>query len=504
MSVAKQLQMKGIRKAFSGVPALRDVEFNLLSGEVHALLGANGAGKSTLMKILSGAYGQDEGAVTIDGRQVHIGSPGDAKQLGIHCVYQEVDTALVPQLSVAENVMLDSISSKGSSLWLNWRKLEKQAEATLARLGASIPVKKKAGELTLAEKQLVLIARLLTEKAKYVIFDEPTAPLSLEEAERLFRVIGQLKEEGIGIVFISHRLPEVFQLCDRITVMRDGERVLTESTSSLTIDDVVQAMLGRVFEEEFPKTEVPIGEPLLEVSGVTRGHHVRNVSFNARSGEVVAIVGLVGAGKTELSRVLFGADKADKGHVTIARKAINNSEPADAIAGGIVLVPEERRKQGILVGESVQNNLSLPILKLLTRSGFLSGRKESNNAAAIIGKLGIKTSSPNQKTGQLSGGNQQKVSIGKWLPTGAEVYLFDEPTKGVDIGAKSDIFRIIGSLAEQGKAIVYLTCEFAEAMGIADRILVMCDGALVKEFGRGEATQELLMLYASGGKEEQA
>ncbi|SFF04771.1 simple sugar transport system ATP-binding protein [Paenibacillus catalpae] len=504
MSVAKQLQMLGIRKAFSGVPALRDVDFNLHSGEVHALLGANGAGKSTLMKILSGAYSQDEGTVTIDGRQVHIGSPADAKNMGIHCVYQEVDTALVPQLSVAENVMLDSISSKRSSLWLNWRKLEKQAEATLARLGATIPVKKKAGELTLAEKQLVLIARLLTEKAKYVIFDEPTAPLSLEEAERLFRVIRQLKEEGIGIVYISHRLPEIFQLCDRITVMRDGERVMTEPTSAVTVDEVVQAMLGRVFVEEFPKTEVPIGGPLLEVSGVTRGHHVRNVSFNARSGEIVAIVGLVGAGKTELSRVLFGADKAEQGSVTIAKKMINNNEPADAIADGIVLVPEERRKQGILVGESVQNNLSLPILKLMTRSGFLSGKKESNNAAAIIGKLGIKTSSSQQKTGHLSGGNQQKVSIGKWLPTGAEVYLFDEPTKGVDIGAKSDIFRIIGTLAEQGKAIVYLTCEFAEAMGIADRILVMCDGALVKEFGRGEATQELLMLYASGGKEEQA
>ncbi|MGO4107469.1 sugar ABC transporter ATP-binding protein [Paenibacillus sp. YAF4_2] len=504
MSVAKQLQMKGIRKAFSGVPALRDVDFNLQSGEVHALLGANGAGKSTLMKILSGAYSQDEGTVTIDGRQVHIDSPGDAKQLGIHCVYQEVDTALVPQLSVAENVMLDRISSKGSSLWLNWRKLEKQAEATLARLGATIPVKKKAGELTLAEKQLVLIARLLTEQAKYVIFDEPTAPLSLEEAERLFRVIGQLKEQGIGIVFISHRLPEVFQLCDRITVMRDGQQILTEPTSAVTIDEVVQAMLGRVFEEEFPKAEVAIGEPLLEVSGISRGHHVRNVSFNARSGEIVSIVGLVGAGKTELSRVLFGADPADQGTVSISKRVINKSEPADAIAGGVVLVPEERRKQGILVGESVQNNLSLPILKLLTKSGFLSGKKESNNAEAIIGKLGIKTSSPQQKTGHLSGGNQQKVSIGKWLPTGAEVYLFDEPTKGVDIGAKSDIFRIIGSLAEQGKAIVYLTCEFAEAMGIADRILVMCDGALVKEFQRGEATQELLMLYASGGKEEQA
>lgn len=502
MSANKQLQMKGIRKAFSGIPALRNVDFILQSGEVHALLGANGAGKSTLMKILSGAYSQDEGTIVIDGQQVHISSPGDAKSLGIHCVYQEVDTALVAQLSVVENVMLDRISAKGSKAWLNWGKLEKEAEETLARLGARIPVRRKAGELTLAEKQLVLIARLLTEKAKYVIFDEPTAPLSLEEAERLFRVIAQLKSEGIGIVFISHRLPEIFQICDRVTVMRDGERIVTEAAAAMTMQDVVHAMLGRVFEEEYPKLAASIGKPLLNVNGIHRGHQVKDVSFDVKSGEIVAIVGLVGAGKTELSRLLFGADKADGGTVSVNGQAVNLASPADAFKGGLVLVPEERRKQGILVEESVKNNLSLPILSALSKLGFLSGKRETNNAEAVIGRLGVKTSSPEQKVAHLSGGNQQKVSIGKWLPTGASVYLFDEPTKGVDIGAKSDIFKIIGTLATQGKAIVYLTCEFAEAIGIADRIMVMCDGKLVKQFGRGEATQEKLMLYASGGKDE--
>ncbi|WP_270171595.1 sugar ABC transporter ATP-binding protein [Paenibacillus sp. SYP-B4298] len=500
MKAIGHLQMDNIGKSFAGVPALRGVHFDIRGGEIHALLGANGAGKSTLMKILSGAYTADSGQIIIDGKPERVQSPLDAKRLGIHCIYQEVDTALVPGLSVAENIMMDQLASGGPGL-IRWGTLYKQAEAVLQRLDAHIPVRKSVDELSLAEKQLVLIARLLTEQARFVIFDEPTAPLSFEEAERLFRVMGQLKAEGIGSVFISHRLPEVFEQCDRITVMRDGQKVYSVETSQTDMDQVIRAMLGKTLEEEYIKQEAVIGEVALRVRDVRRGHHVRGVSLEVRRGEIVAVVGLVGAGKTELSRLLFGADKLDSGAVEVAARRVKLTEPADAIGGGIVLVPEERRKQGILVEESVQRNLSLPVLRLLSRAGFIKGASESELADDAIARLGIKTASPHLPTMMLSGGNQQKVSIGKWLKTSADVYLFDEPTKGVDIGAKTDIFRIIGELAGQGKAILYFTCEFAEAIGIADRIIVMCDGRFVKEFARGEATQEQLLYYASGGGE---
>ncbi|WP_028561302.1 sugar ABC transporter ATP-binding protein [Paenibacillus pinihumi] len=502
MSAIGHLQMDNIGKSFAGVPALKGVHFDIRGGEIHALLGANGAGKSTLMKILSGAYTADSGQIIIDGKPVRVQSPVDAKSYGIHCIYQEVDTALVPGLTVAENIMMDQLASGGGKGFIRWGKLYKEAEAVLARLGTEIPVRKTVEELSLAEKQLVLIARLLTEQARFVIFDEPTAPLSLEEAERLFRVMEQLKEDGIGSVFISHRLPEVFELCDRITVMRDGEKVLTAAKDQTDMDQVIQAMLGKTLEEEYVKHEALIGDVVLEAENIKRGHHVRGVSLKVNSGEIVAVVGLVGAGKTELSRLLFGADKLDNGTVKVNSKSVALKNPSDAVKSGIVLVPEERRRQGILVEESVQRNLSLPLLRGISRLGFIQSRKESELAVGVISRLGIKTASPQLPAMLLSGGNQQKVSIGKWVETKADVYLFDEPTKGVDIGAKTDIFRIIGELAAQGKAIVYFTCEFAEALGIADRIIVMYDGQLVKQFARGEATQEQLLYYASGGEEK--
>jgi len=501
---ASALRMLGISKSFAGVPALTGVDFGVRGGEIHALLGANGAGKSTLMKILSGAYQADEGTISV-GEDTHaFQSPADSKKAGVHCVYQEVDTSLVAHLTVSENLFLDRLATSGTKAWLSWGKMHEEAAEVLGRVGLSISPRTLVRDLTLSEKQLVLIARVFAENAKFVILDEPTAPLSLEETEKLFGIMEGLKAAGIGVIFITHRLPEVYRVCDRITVMRDGRRVLTEDTKEIEVSGVLRAMLGRSFEEEFPKLEAKIGEPVLQVEKLSAGKRVKDVSLDVRRGEIVAIVGLVGAGKTELSRVLFGADAADSGRVLVAGKAANLNSPAAAVRSGIALVPEERRKEGILVRESVLHNLSVPLLKTISRLGFLSGKSERAYADRQIADLGIKAATVHQLTAFLSGGNQQKVAIGKWIGTDADVYLFDEPTKGVDVGAKSDIFRIIGKLAQEGKGIAYLTCEFAEALGLADRILVMCDGTIVKSFDRGEATQEDLLYYASAGREELA
>lgn len=496
------LVMSGIYKSFANVPALTDVEFTVNSGEIHALLGANGAGKSTLMKILSGAYTSDQGHITINGQAVKIDSPAAAKQAGIQCVYQEVDTSLIPQLSVAENILLSHLTSSQGSSILHWTSIYQQAEAILQKLGFAISARQQVSELSLAEKQLVLIARIMAEQAKFVIFDEPTAPLSMEEAERLFTIMEDLKAQGIGVIFISHRLPEIFRVCDQITVMRDGKKVSTVPTAETNASEVVHSMLGRAFAEEYPKTFVTIGEPLLTVSDLAAGRYVQGVDLEVRRGEVVAVVGLVGAGKTELSKLLFGADQPERGTIQLNGRDLHSKTPYHALTSGIVLVPEERRKEGILVKESVLHNLSLPILKKITRMGIVSKSAEKKHGDQLIQSLGIKTSSDQQLTGYLSGGNQQKVAIGKWMQTDAELFILDEPTKGVDIGAKRDIFKVIGELAGQGKGILYLTCEFEEAIGLADRILVMCDGKIMKSFNYGEASQQDLLYYASAGREE--
>ncbi|WP_195572084.1 sugar ABC transporter ATP-binding protein [Paenibacillus sp. 1001270B_150601_E10] len=494
--------MDGIGKAFSGVKALKQVSFEARGGEIHALLGANGAGKSTLMKILSGAYPLDEGQIELDGKHLHIQDPIDAKHFGIHCVYQEVDTALVPQLSVAENILLDRMAAPGSRKWVNPAAMERQAEQACKQLGITLSLAQPVERLSLAEKQMVLIARTVIEAAKVVIFDEPTAPLSQQETEILFRVMREMRDKGIVVIFISHRLPEVFGECDRLTVMRDGSQVFTSRIVDTSSEEVISQMLGEQFQEEFPKAKVDIQEVLLEARGLKSGTKVRGVDFTVRAGEIVAIVGLVGAGKTECARLLSGADLLEEGQIFMSGKLVRIKDPSDALLTGIAHIPEERRKQGVFVQESVKKNLSLPIIGTLSRIGFIRSKQENQLSSQIVERFGIKTASNDTEVTYLSGGNQQKVSIGKWVESKARLYIFDEPTKGVDVGAKRDIFRIIGELASQHKGILYFTSELAEAIGIADRIIVMCDGQFVKQFGRNEVTQEQLLFYASAGRGE--
>ncbi|MEH7222243.1 sugar ABC transporter ATP-binding protein [Bacillus sp. JJ1566] len=496
------LEMKEMTKSFGKVTALEQASFELEKGEVHALLGANGAGKSTLMKILSGAYELDSGLITLEEETINIRTPKDAKTQGIHCVYQEVDTVIVPQLTVAENILLDTFSTE-KGLFINKRKLREKAASILKLLNVTdIPMTKQALELSLAEKQLVLIARALAHEAKVIIFDEPTAPLSIEETKHLFDIVKTLKEKGVGCIFISHRLPEVFEICDRLTIMRDGKTIATFATKEVTQKTVVETMLGNSYTEQSVKRKAVRGDLLLEVNGLDDGEKLNDVSFTVSEGEIVGVVGLVGAGKTELAKTLFGLRPYEQGEVKVKGRSHHFTHSQQAIEAGLALISEERRKEGLFIHESISTNLSFANLKKFSPFLVMNRKAEISHASSIIDLLGIKANDTETLAEHLSGGNQQKVAIGKWVSRNANLYLFDEPTKGVDVGAKQDIFQLINSLADEGKGILYFSSEIDEIIRISDRILVMYDGKIVKELSGEEATQDKILLYASGGKED--
>ncbi|HEY8529924.1 MAG TPA: sugar ABC transporter ATP-binding protein [Paenibacillaceae bacterium] len=498
-----QLEMRHISIEFPGVKALDDVQFTTSTGTVHALVGANGAGKSTLMKVLTGVYPHYTGEIRIGGRKADIRSPRDAKDLGIQIVHQEVDTALVSYLTVGENIMLDRmIHDHGKKQWVNWPALYRQAQQVLDRLNVRIPLRKRVDELSLAEKQMTLIARAIARDCRFLILDEPTAPLSHSETEELFRVVRDLKARNVGVIFISHRLPELFEICDEMTIMRDGRFVIREAIRNLTPGQVVEYMLGRKLEQQFPKHRATPGEPALVVKNFSDDSgKVKNVSFYVRKGEVVGIAGLVGAGKTELCKAIFGHTKAS-GERILNGKPLKIRTPTDAVRAGLALVPEERRKEGVLVEESVATNITTVVLSRLCRffGTVLDFGLERTLSRRMIDDLGIKTPSEAALVRNLSGGNQQKVAIGKWLVADAEVYIFDEPTKGVDVGAKRDIFQLIARLVEQGKSVIYASCELSEIMGITDRVYVMYDGMIVKELETANTNEEELLFYSTGGK----
>ncbi len=500
------LSTKNISVEFPGVKALSNVDFCTDTGAIHAVVGANGAGKTTLMKVLTGVETSYTGSIYLDNESINIRSPHDAQKLGIQIVHQEVDSTLIPAFSVAENIMLNEmVNMMGKKQFIDWDYIYKEAGKKLKRLNVQIDVRKKASELSLAQKQMVIISRAIMSEIKFLILDEPTSALSNTETNELFRVIKELAAHNVGIIFITHRLPEVFEICDEITIMRDGKIITNQKINQMNFKKVVEIMLGRKFGDAYPKEENKFGKVVLEVKNLTSSNkEIQDINLYVRSGEIVGIAGLVGAGKSELCRSLFGDLKVVEGEIFLNGKKIISRTPSKAVKSGLALIPEERRKQGIVLDEPIFSNLSITSLtKFCNRMGFIYKKKERNAAKNLIKKLGIATPNETRKVGFLSGGNQQKVSVGKWLTAKAGVFIFDEPTKGVDVGAKQDIYRLIEALASEGKAIIYATCEHSELIGISDRIYVMYKNKIVAELvTKNTSEKEILFLSTGGNKGE--
>ncbi|TFE01771.1 sugar ABC transporter ATP-binding protein [Jeotgalibacillus salarius] len=492
------LQVQQLTKSFGPVNVLKQVDFSVEPGEVHALLGVNGAGKSTLVKILSGDYEKDGGNIEVDGEEVHFSSPSEAQEKGIAIVVQEVDTGLIPNLSVAENVTLDLTVSGKNSRPISWKKRKQIAADRLEKVQTPIPLNSLVEDCTLSQKQMILLARAVASDAKIIIFDEPTAPLSDHETKQLFHVIEELKAQGIGIIYISHRMQEINRIADRMTIMRDGKAVAVYETGSVSTEEVIKTMLGKQLHKADYQHRGFSEETILKIEDLQVPDTGKQINLSVRAGEIVGVAGLVGAGKSETANAIFGVTNA-KGKWSVSDRNVKIKSPRHAVNAGLSFIPEERRKSGVLIDSSVQENLSLPALQNFSTAGWINRKKEHQSALQQIQELGIITSSPKALLKHLSGGNQQKVSIGKWLNHDSSVFIFDEPTKGIDVGAKNDVFRLITHLADQGKGILYFSSEFDELLQIADRILVMADGEITDEMQNQEATEARLMTAATGG-----
>ena len=496
------LKLTDISKAFGGVQALRGVSFDLRAGEVHALVGENGAGKSTLIKVITGAHRPDAGALEVQGRPVSDNDPGRARALGIAAIYQQ--PALFPDLTVAENVALGR-EPPGPWRRVRWGERRARAARLLERIGARISPDAEVRRLTMPEQQLVDIARSLGADARVLIMDEPTASLSDTEVDNLFRVIRELKAHGVGIIYISHRLEELPQVADRVTALRDGALVGTRAMAEVSRADLIRMMVGRDLSAVFPKAVVPRGDVVLEVRGLgCRESDTHDVTLDVRAGEILGLAGLVGAGRTELARVLFGLTPADAGEIRLRGRPVTVSSPARAVALGIAYVPEDRRRHGVILDMPVAANATLAVLRQVSALGFLNFRREHELAARFVNRLGIKTPSVDEPVGNLSGGNQQKVALARWLAAEPAVLILDEPTQGVDVGAKAEIHRLMGDLAGRGLAILMISSELPEVLGMSDRIAVMHGGTVVGVLDRAAATQEGVLQLALGHAAEGA
>ncbi len=488
--------MRGISKSYPGVQALDGVSFDVRAGEVHALVGENGAGKSTLVKVLAGAVSADAGEIFINDKPVVIRSPRHAEQLGIAVIYQEFN--LVPSMSVAENIMLGREPTRGAGI--DWTALRTLATAAISQLGVELPLGIEVRRLSVAQQQMVEIAKALSTNARVIVMDEPSAALTTSEVAVLFEIIRKLKASGVGIVYISHRLEEIFAIADRVTIFRDGKLVKTDAKNALTPDDIIRFMVGRSLSSHFPTLpqDPPRENPLLAVRGLTVPGRIENVSLEVYPGEIVGLAGLIGAGRTSLLRAICGVDQFTSGSLTLDGTPLRPRSPHEAIEAGLALVTEDRKTQGLILGMTIRENVTLPHLEDFVHNGHIDRRKESAAVANLAAELRIRTPSLEQIARNLSGGNQQKVVLAKWLLKKAKLFCFDEPTRGIDVGAKLEIYDLMVRLAESGAGILMASSELPEVLGMSMRIAVMHKGRIVKIFGRGESTQEEIIRYATG------
>ncbi|MBN9046809.1 MAG: sugar ABC transporter ATP-binding protein [Rhizobiales bacterium] len=497
--MANNLEMTSISKRFGGIRALSGVTFSARGGEVHALLGENGAGKSTLMRILSGDYQPDEGSVSLDDETLSLTNPRVARDHGIAVIYQEF--ALCPDLSVAENIFIDDLAL--GERFINWKNLYARAEELVGTLGlAQLDVRRTVSDLSVAEQQIVEICKALRRSSRVIVFDEPSAVLTERETQKLFQLIGRLKAEGVCVVYISHRLEEVFAICDRATVMKDGRRVATVDVADIDQTRLVEMMVGRDLAHVFPPRDVAIGEPVLEVKSLKLEHLVDNVSFTVRAGEVLGFYGLIGSGRTETMRAIFGADRFADGEIRLKGRAVRNGDPGTGVRNGFGMVPEDRKGQGVLLDLSIGENIMLRRTNdTLRPCGILDRTAEKREIDRLIRSLRIKAPNGDLAVSALSGGNQQKVALAKWLATDLEVLILDEPTRGVDVGAKAEIYEIINQVAGRGLAVIVISSDLPELIGVADRIVVMRSGRITGEVSGEHMREEAVIALAMGVKQ---
>ncbi len=486
------LQVKNITKEFPGVKALDSVDLTLRRGEAHALVGENGAGKSTLIKILAGIHKKDSGDILFEGKPISLHDASQSLGLGIKVVFQEL--SLIQNLSVAENVFLESFPLKGRSI--DWKKMIRTTKELLETIGLDINPKTPVRKLTVSQQQMIEIARALSHEAKVVIMDEPTSALSPKEIDALFGVIRKLKTIGIAILYVTHKLEEVFEICDRVTVFRDGKFVSTNMVTDTNTNDVVRDMVGREITTLFPKTHAGKGAPVLHVKGLSTEKKLKDISFELHSGQVIGVFGLLGAGRTELAKAVFGLDPVTKGEIFVEGQKLKAGSTAYSTKKGLGLLTEDRKEEGLVLGMSVTQNMTLPSIKDLSSLGFIRRNLEVARSQEFVDKLSIKTPSLKQKVMYLSGGNQQKVLLARWLMKKPKVIILDEPTRGIDVGAKAEIHKLIDDLAKEGVAVLVMTSEMPELLGVSDRIIVMSNGRITGQFERDEVTQESILAAA--------